>query len=102
MGSYHSTSRDSSYSTVRLSLSLGMFVKVVRVCLSSFSLQPPDLEIKKPQWIGVPSQNICFFLCLCIYFFSVSGITYDIINSPPAFGVELDDHGRQRPVGFLK
>ena len=30
------------------------------------------------------------------------GITYDIVNSPPSFGVESDDFGNTRPVAFLK
>ena len=51
----------------------------MKVCLSSFSLQPPELEIKKPRWAGAPSQNVCFFVCLCIYFFSV-GVELNIFN----------------------
>ena len=43
-----------------------------------------------------------FLVSLCIYYLSVSGLTYDILNSPPAFGVEMDDHGNGRPVAILQ
>ena len=31
-----------------------------------------------------------------------AGFTYDVVNSPPSFGVEADDFGNTRPVAFLK
>jgi hypothetical protein len=65
-------------------------------------LTPPDLDIQKPGWVGVPSSNFVFAICIFIYYISVSGITYDIVNSPPSFGVESDDFGNTRPVAFLK
>jgi hypothetical protein len=66
------------------------------------SLHPPELDITWPSWLGVPSSNTMFILSLIIYYISVSGITYDIINSPPAFGVENDGFGNSRPVAILK
>merc|ERR1719244_1786151 len=71
--------------------------------LYSFTtLHPPQLDITWPSWLGIPSSNTMFFFSLIIYYMSVSGITYDIINSPPAFGVESDEFGNTRPVAFLK
>jgi len=69
---------------------------------SALELRPPDLDIQKPGWLGVPSGNTMFLLCLFIYYMSVSGVTYDIVNSPPSFGVEADDRGNTRPVAILK
>ena len=55
-----------------------------------------------PSRLALPGSNTMFLVSLCIYYLSVSGLTYDILNSPPAFGVEMDDHGNGRPVAILQ
>ena len=72
-------------------------------CLYQVSgLLPPELQLSWPGWLGAPSSNTMFVFCLIIYYLSVSGITYDIVNSPPAFGVEQDANGNSRPVAILQ
>ena len=72
-------------------------------CLfQSTGLKPPDLLLTWPSWLGVPSSNTMFGLCLLVYYLSVSGLTYDILNSPPAFGIELDANGNAKPIAILK
>merc|ERR1719431_1845224 len=66
------------------------------------TLHPPQLDITWPAWLGIPSSNTMFFFSLIIYYMSVSGITYDIINTPPAFGVESDEFGNSRTLAILK
>ena len=77
-------------------------MKVLHKLYSTTTLHPPQLDITWPSWLGIPSSNTMFFFSLIIYYMSVSGITYDIINSPPAFGVESDEFGNTRPVAILK
>ena len=75
---------------------------MIKAVFSVTSLNPPDLSLSCPPWVDRPTSNMMFCLCLLIYYLSVSGITYDIINSPPAFGVELDNNGNGRPVAILQ
>ena len=75
---------------------------MLRPLFTVTSLQPPELSLAWPSWLTLPSSNMMFLLCLAIYYLSVSGLTYDIINSPPAFGVELDHNGNGRPVAFMQ
>ena len=75
---------------------------MLRPLFTLTSLQPPELSLTRPSWLGLPSSNIMFLVCLVIYYLSVSGLTYDIINSPPAFGVELDQNGNGRPVAIMQ
>merc|ERR1711872_117846 len=82
--------------------SLNSVSGMLHLLYSSTTLQPPHLDIAWPTWLGVPSSNAMFFFSLFVYYVSVSGITYDIINSPPAFGVEADGFGNTRPVAILK
>ena len=76
--------------------------QVLHSLFSASTLHPPELDITWPAWLRIPSSNTMFIFSLIIYYLSVSGITYDIINSPPAFGVESDDFGNSRPVAILK
>ncbi len=66
------------------------------------SLQPPELSLAWPSWLGLPGSNLMFLASLVIYYLSVSGLTYDILNSPPSFGVELDQNGNGRPVAIMQ
>merc|ERR1711892_503878 len=75
---------------------------VLHSLFSATTLHPPELDITWPAWLGIPSSNTMFIFSILIYYISVSGITYDIINSPPAFGVESDGFGNSRPVAILK
>merc|ERR1712012_31361 len=65
-------------------------------------LLPPQLQLTTPAWVTTPSHNLMFGVCLFIYYISVSGVTYDVVNSPPAFGVELDSRGHSRPVAIMQ
>ena len=65
-------------------------------------LLPPQLQLTTPAWVTTPSHNLMFGVCLFIYYISVSGVTYDLVNSPPAFGVELDSRGHSRPVAIMQ
>ena len=75
---------------------------VVRCLFQVTGVQPPQLQLSWPGWLGIPSSSTMFWLCLLIYYLSVSGITYDILNSPPAFGVEMDANGNSKPIAILQ
>ena len=76
--------------------------QVLRCVYQVTGLQPPHLQLSWPSWLGLPGSTSMFWLCLLIYYLSVSGITYDIINSPPAFGVEMDANGNSKPIAILQ
>ena len=75
---------------------------MLKAIFSMTRLSPPDLNLSCPSWVARPNSNMMFSICLLIYYLSVSGLTYDIIHSPPAFGVELDHNGNGRPVAILQ
>merc|ERR1711911_374821 len=64
-------------------------------------LTVPDLKIKKPSWIAMPSPWTIFAFILLSYFLVTGGIIYDVIVEPPSVGSTTDEHGHQRPVAFM-
>ena len=64
-------------------------------------LTVPDLKIKKPTWIAMPSPWTIFAFILLSYFLVTGGIIYDVIVEPPSVGSTTDEHGHQRPVAFM-
>ena len=64
-------------------------------------LTVPDLKIKKPAWIQMPSPWTIFTFMLLSYFLVTGGIIYDVIVEPPSVGSTTDEHGHTRPVAFM-
>ncbi|XP_058291625.1 oligosaccharyltransferase complex subunit OSTC-like [Hylobates moloch] len=64
-------------------------------------LECPNLKLKKPPWLHVPSAMIEYALMVVSYFLLTGGIIYDVIVQPPSVGSMTDEHGHQRPVAFL-
>ncbi|XP_065332001.1 oligosaccharyltransferase complex subunit ostc-B [Cloeon dipterum] len=64
-------------------------------------LEVPNLKIKKPTWIHVPSAMTVFSLVVLSYFLVTGGIIYDVIVEPPSVGSTTDEHGHSRPVAFM-
>ncbi|XP_065199376.1 oligosaccharyltransferase complex subunit OSTC-like [Sycon ciliatum] len=65
-------------------------------------LECPNLKLKKPGWIAMPSAMVVFSLVLVSYFLVTGGVIYDMIVEPPSIGSTTDEHGRQRPVAFME
>ena len=64
-------------------------------------LTVPDLKLKKPAWIQMPSPWTIFTFVLLSYFLVTGGIIYDVIVEPPSVGSTTDEHGHTRPVAFM-
>ncbi|CAB3383451.1 Hypothetical predicted protein [Cloeon dipterum] len=64
-------------------------------------LEVPNLKIKKPTWIHVPSAMTVFSLVVLSYFLVTGGIIYDVIVEPPSVGSTTDENGHSRPVAFM-
>uniref|UniRef100_A0A8C0QSW2 Oligosaccharyltransferase complex subunit n=1 Tax=Canis lupus dingo TaxID=286419 RepID=A0A8C0QSW2_CANLU len=65
-------------------------------------LECPNLKLKKPPWVHMPSAMTVYALVVVSYFLITGGIIYDVIVEPPSVGSMTDEHGHQRPVAFLK
>ncbi|TRY77135.1 hypothetical protein TCAL_04030 [Tigriopus californicus] len=65
-------------------------------------LAAPDLNLKKPSWIQLPSANQVLFAILVSYFLVTGGIIYDVIVEPPSVGSTTDQYGNSRPVAFMQ
>ncbi|XP_012621693.2 oligosaccharyltransferase complex subunit OSTC isoform X2 [Microcebus murinus] len=64
-------------------------------------LECPNLKLKKPPWVHMPSAMTVYALVVVSYFLITGGIIYDVIVEPPSVGSMTDEHGHQRPVAFL-
>ncbi|KAG3283373.1 OSTC-like [Ictidomys tridecemlineatus] len=64
-------------------------------------LECPNLKLKKPPWVHMPSAMMVYALVVVSYFLITGGILYDVIVEPPSVGSMTDEHGHQRPVAFL-
>ena len=64
-------------------------------------LTVPDLKIKRPAWIAMPSPWTIFTFVLLSYFMVTGGIIYDVIVEPPSVGSTTDEHGHTKPVAFM-
>uniref|UniRef100_A0A8P0TKF9 Oligosaccharyltransferase complex subunit n=1 Tax=Canis lupus familiaris TaxID=9615 RepID=A0A8P0TKF9_CANLF len=64
-------------------------------------LECPNLKLKKPPWVHMPSATTVYALVVVSYFLITGGIIYDVIVEPPSVGSMTDEHGHQRPVAFL-
>ncbi|CAO2600064.1 Oligosaccharyltransferase complex subunit OSTC [Lemmus lemmus] len=53
-------------------------------------LECPNLKLKKPPWVHMPSAMTVYALVVVSYFLITGGIIYDVIVEPPS-----------RPVAFL-
>jgi len=61
----------------------------------------PDLKLKTPGWVQMPSPYTIFSLVLLSYFLVTGGIIYDVIVEPPSVGSTTDENGHTRPVAFM-
>ncbi|KRX14465.1 Oligosaccharyltransferase complex subunit OSTC, partial [Trichinella nelsoni] len=61
----------------------------------------PNLRLKLPRWVQMPSAMVVYALVLLSYFFVTGGVIYDIIIEPPSIGSTVDSKGHSRPVAFL-
>lgn len=64
-------------------------------------LEIPNLKIKRPSWLQMPSPFVVFCFALLSYFLVCGGIIYDVIVEPPSIGSTTDENGHSRPVAFL-
>uniref|UniRef100_A0A8D2GXA1 Oligosaccharyltransferase complex subunit n=1 Tax=Urocitellus parryii TaxID=9999 RepID=A0A8D2GXA1_UROPR len=64
-------------------------------------LECPNLKLRKPPWVHMPSAMAVDALVVVSYFLISGGIIYDVIVEPPRVGSMTDEHGHQRPVAFL-
>jgi len=64
-------------------------------------LQCPNLKIKKPTWVRMPSAMVVFALVMLSYFLVTGGIIYDVIVEPPSIGSTTDERGNSKPVAFM-
>jgi len=65
-------------------------------------LECPNLKLKRPSWICMPSGMVVFALILFSYFLVTGGIIYDVIVEPPSLGSTTDERGNSRPVAFMQ
>uniref|UniRef100_A0A4W5JS36 Oligosaccharyltransferase complex subunit n=2 Tax=Hucho hucho TaxID=62062 RepID=A0A4W5JS36_9TELE len=64
-------------------------------------LECPNIKLKKPSWLHMPSAMTVYAIVIVSYFLITGGIIYDVIVEPPSVGSMTDEHGHQRPVAFL-
>ncbi|XP_002731813.1 oligosaccharyltransferase complex subunit ostc-B [Saccoglossus kowalevskii] len=64
-------------------------------------LQCPNLRLKKPSWIKLPSAMAIYACILLSYFLVTGGVIYDVIVEPPSVGSTTDENGHQKPVAFM-
>lgn len=65
-------------------------------------LECPNLRLKKPSWVAMPSAMLVFCVVLLSYFLVTGGVIYDMIVEPPSVGSSTDEHGRQKLVAFME
>ena len=65
-------------------------------------LEVPQLKLKKPGFVKIPSSFVIFCLVLFSYFLVTGGVIYDVIVEPPSIGSQTDDYGHSRPVAFMQ
>jgi len=65
-------------------------------------LECPNLKLKRPSWVRMPSSMVVYALVLLSYFLVTGGIIYDVIVEPPSLGSTTDEHGNSRPVAFMQ
>lgn len=67
-----------------------------------YLLECPNLKLKRPSWVHMPSAMVVFAVVLMSYFLVTGGIIYDVIVEPPSIGSTTDEHGHSRPVAFMQ
>jgi hypothetical protein len=65
-------------------------------------LECPNLKLRKPSWVHMPSGMFVFAVVLVSYFLVCGGIIYDVIVEPPSIGSTTDERGNSRPVAFMQ
>lgn len=65
-------------------------------------LECPNLKLRKPSWVHIPSAMFVFAVVLLSYFLVTGGIIYDVIVEPPSIGSTTDEQGHSRPVAFMQ
>jgi hypothetical protein len=65
-------------------------------------LEAPNLKLKKPSFIKMPSPMLVFAFVLFSYFLVTGGIIYDVIVEPPSIGSTTDERGNSKPVAFMQ
>uniref|UniRef100_A0A8C6BL30 Oligosaccharyltransferase complex subunit n=1 Tax=Monodon monoceros TaxID=40151 RepID=A0A8C6BL30_MONMO len=67
-------------------------------------LECPNLKLKKPPWVHMPSAMTMCALVVVSYFLIAGGIVYDVTVEPPSVGSLIDERGHQRTMelpGYL-
>lgn len=65
-------------------------------------LEVPQLKLRKPGFVKMPSSFFVFCLVLLSYFMVTGGVIYDVIVEPPSIGSQTDEQGHSRPVAFMQ
>uniref|UniRef100_A0A1I8AMG3 Oligosaccharyltransferase complex subunit n=1 Tax=Steinernema glaseri TaxID=37863 RepID=A0A1I8AMG3_9BILA len=66
-----------------------------------FQIQPPNVNIKRPWFLEVPSARFVGVVVLCSYALFTAGIVYNVINEPPSVGSTVDERGISRVVPVM-
>ncbi|KAL5012455.1 hypothetical protein ScPMuIL_011006 [Solemya velum] len=64
-------------------------------------LECPNLKLKRPTWLHMPSAMFIYALVIGSYFLVTGGIIYDVIVEPPSIGSTTDERGNSKPVAFM-
>ncbi len=65
-------------------------------------LEVPQMKLRKPGFVKMPSALVIFSLVVFSYFLVTGGVIYDVIVEPPSIGSETDAQGHSRPVAFMQ
>ena len=67
-----------------------------------FVLEAPQLRLRKPGFLKVPSAMMVFGVVLLSYFLVTGGLIYDVIVEPPSVGSTTDEYGNSKPEAFMQ
>ena len=67
-----------------------------------FVLEAPQLRLRKPGFLKVPSAMVVFGAVLLSYFLVTGGLIYDVIVEPPSVGSTTDEFGNSKPEAFMQ
>jgi len=65
-------------------------------------IRVPNLKLRTPRFVTMPSAMVVFSLVYLTYFLFFSGIIYDVITETPSIGSSRDPNtGAVRPVAIM-
>jgi hypothetical protein len=65
-------------------------------------IRVPNLKLRTPRFVAIPSASVVFVLVFLSYFVFFSGVIYDVITETPSIGSSRDPNtGAIRPVAIM-